>query len=191
MKKELKKLEYPRPVTLDNPKLKKLLEEKAEMVMQGRELSQEIEEIEEEMKLIDQEIREQEGTAEIKDIKEKAIALTDQYNAVMKDMEALKKEMYERAKKKVDPKLIKAYEDKKKLKEDKEKERNKKALKVGKWNDKIIPRTQEAMKPYLQDEYDDYYGITLENGELIGTIFNHKIDFEKRFKEKVNNKYRQ
>jgi hypothetical protein len=184
-------LSYPRPVAIDSPKLKKLLEEKLEMVMNGREISQEVEEIDKEMDLIDKEIQKQELKADIKDLKKMATDITTRFNAIMKEMEDLKATMYKRAKEKVDPSLVQNYESKKKLKEEKETARRKIALKVQKWNDKIIPLSQALMRPELKDEYDDYYGLVLENNEVIGTIFNHKVDFEKRFREgRFNGNYK-
>lgn len=188
--KYMNSLEYPRPVVINNPKLKTLLQEKSEMVMQGREISQEIEEIDAEMDLIDKEIQKKESQAKTKDLELMAKGITDKFNAVMKEMEDLKTKMYARAREKVGPELIESYESKKKLKEQKETERNKIAHKVGKWNDKIIPLSRKVMKPELKDEFDDYYGLVLENDEIIGTIFNHRVDFEKRFREKVNNRYK-
>lgn len=175
---------YPRPVVIDSPKLKKLLVDKSEMVMQGREISVEIEEIEKDMDLIDKEIQTKEAGVEVKDLELKAAEITDRLNAVMKEMQDLKKEMYDRAKKLVPQELIDSYETKKKVKEDKETARRKIALKVQKWNDRIIPLSRKLMEPELKDEFDDYYGLVLENDEIIGTIFNHRVDFETRFREK-------
>ena len=46
------------------------------------------------------------------------------------------------------------------------------------------------MQPYLQDKYDDYDTLRIENGEVVGTLFNHLNDFKERFnkdKGKYNN----
>lgn len=175
---------YPRKIVLEDPKLKKLLVEKQDMILAGREVSQEVEDLEIEMTNIDKEIQELEKTADTDDLKSKTEEITEKFNRVIEEMETVKKSLYERAKLKVPQEIIDKYEGTKKLKEDKEIERNKIALKAQKWTDKIVPIAQKLMKPQLQDEYEDYYGLVLENGEIVGTIFSHRDDFEKRFKTK-------
>lgn len=105
--------EYPREIILDHPKLKKLLLEKNDMVLAGRELSADIEELEAEMELIDKEIQKQEAKAEVADLKEKANELSDKMGVLVKEMEEVKKTLYERARLEVDEKLISDYENKK------------------------------------------------------------------------------
>lgn len=76
--------------------------------------------------------------------------------------------------------LTKKYEDKKKFKELKENERNKIALKVQKFKDLIIPLGQKIAMPYLQEEFEDFNDIRLENGQIVLEIFSHLEDFKAR-----------
>lgn len=183
-------LEYPKTVKLEDSKLKNLLEKKAEMIMQGREISQEIEEIEKEMSQTDKEIQKIEQTVDVSDLKKMAESITKEFNTITKRMEELNVEIRRRALKKVPHTLIDKYKELEEVKSKKEKERNKLALKAQKFKDLIIPLARRNMQPHLQDEFDDYYGLVLENDEVVGTIFNHKLDFEQGFRERRNERYK-
>jgi seryl-tRNA synthetase len=118
------------------------------------------------------------------DLKEKAKELTEEFNKLQAKMKELEKENYERMKQAVGTELPNKYEALKKEKEEMEKKRNKLALRVQKLNDKIIPIGRRLMKPYLEDEFDDYDTLRLEGDEIVGTIFNHLDDAEKRLRER-------
>lgn len=180
----MEEMNYPKTVILEHPKLRKLLEEKNRMVLEGRELSVDIEQLDEEMRLIDEAIQKEEGKAEVSDLKVKANQLADQMKELVNQMEDIRKTLYSRAREKVDKSLINDYESKKKLKETKEEERRKIALRVQKWNDRIIPLSRRLMKPALKDEFEDYYSLVMENDKITGTIFNHLEEFKTRFRDK-------
>lgn len=180
-------MEYPRTVILEDKKLRTLLEEKDELVITGREASIEIEEKEQEMKSVEDEIKKAEDTADMTDLIENAKVITEEFNAVVQKMEIAKQAMFDRARSAVPPELYTKYEDIKKLKEDLETERNKIGLKIQQKKDKIIPLVQKLMKPYLENEFEDYDGIRIEDGQMIGTIFNHLHDFTNRFKTRNKN----
>lgn len=40
------------------------------------------------------------------------------------------------------------------------------------------------MKPYLDDDYDDYDTVSLQDGKVVASIFNHIEDFKSNFKKK-------
>lgn len=180
---------YPRKVTLVHLKLKELLEKKQELILAGREVSVEIEDLEAEMDKVDKEIQELEKTVDLSDLKSKSDEITEKFNRVLEEMELVKTVTYERIKAKIPGDIITKYENLKTLKSEKEKERNKVALRAQKIKDKIIPLGQKLLKPSLTEEYDDCNGVELENGELVGTIFNHMDDFRKRYAEKQKIKY--
>lgn len=175
---------YPRTVILEDNKLLRLLKEKGELVLTGREASIEIEEKEKEMQSIDQEIQSAEKTVDISDLLESAKGITDEFNAVVAKMEESKKLMFDRIKAAVPPELYDKYESKKKEKEDLELERNKIGLKISQKNDKIIPLSQKLMKPHLKYEADDFDTLRLENGQIVATIFNHFNDYMTKYRSK-------
>lgn len=177
-------MEYPRTVVLEDERLKTLLNEKEELVLTGRTMSDDINAMEVEMEEIDHQLVELEKAVDISDLKAKADELTGQVNAFLQQMEELNKQTRERITAAMPPELKEKYDVLKKTKEDKEIERNKIALKVQQKADKIIPLGQKVMKQYLLDEYDDYDTLRIENGQVVGTIFNHLDDFKKAFKKK-------
>lgn len=173
--------EYPRKIVLDDAKLKKLLTEKSDMIMDGRKVSEDIDAIEAEMNDIDKEVQAVEGGLVAEDLKERANAITVEFNAVMAKMDELKKEHRERLGTIVPQELKDKYDAKKKEKDELELKRNKIALKAQKWNDKIIPLGRKLMKSFIEDEYEDYDTIRVENGEVVATLFSHLDDFKKNF----------
>lgn len=176
---------YPRIVTLENPKLEKLLKEKSALVDSGRMTSEEIEVLEKEMDVIDKQIQELEHKVDISDINKQADIITKRFDDIVKEMEIVKNRIYERMRDQVPPELKNVYDQKKKEKDILEEARNKTALKVQQKNDKIIPLTRKLMKPFLQNEFEDYDTIRIENGKVVGTIFNHLEDFQKRHLSKT------
>src|SRR3990167_4847718 len=142
---------YPRTVVLSDDKLTKLLKEKADLILEGRKVSEDIEFVEAEMNTIDKEVQEIEATVEVADLKAEAEQLTVQFNAIMNKMEENQNKVRERLHKIVPEGLKNKYDNKKKEKEELESSRNKIALRVQKWNDKIIPLARKIMKSLLQN----------------------------------------
>lgn len=174
-------MEYPRTVKLENEKLRNLLEEKEGLVIMGQDLTADIETKEAELKKIDEEIQVKEKEVDISDLLEKAKLITEEFNAVVAKMEAHKKTTFERIKAQVPAELYTQYTDTEKAKKKIEEDRNKIGLKIQQKKDKIIPLTRKLMKSHIQNEYEDYDSIRIENGEIVSTIFNHLEDFKLRF----------
>lgn len=177
-------MDYPRTVTLESDKLKALLQEKTDLVLHGRELSQQIEDCERDMAAIDAEIQEHEKVVDVEDIRLKMKEVTEAMHAVMTQMEVLKGELRDRLKAKVPETFYEQYEALEVKKKQLEGDRNKLALKVQKKNDKIIPMGRKLMAPYIQDEYEDYDTLRLEGGQIIATIFSHMQSFIEHFKKR-------
>ena len=175
---------YPKTVQLANDKLKDLLIKKGELVNKGRTKSVEIEGLEKQMEDIDLQLQAKEAKVDISDLNDKQKEIAARVDVAIQEMEGVKKEIFERMKAQVPAELGVQYEELKKKKEDLETERNKIALKAQKYNDKIIPLARESMKPFLQDQYDDYDSLYLENDEIFATIFNHLVDYKANFKKK-------
>lgn len=171
-------------IQLENDKLKKLLSEKIKLINSGIKISVEIEGIEEEMSSVDKEIQEQEKNVDISDLYEKEKELSDRVQQCITEMEEVKKEVYARMKAQIPQDLYTKYEELTAKKEALEEDRNKIAIKAQKYNDKIIPEGRKAMKIYLKDEYDDYETLTLEDGKVMCSLFNHLEEFKTNFKKK-------
>lgn len=175
---------YPKTITIENPKLKDLLTKKGALITLGRAKSVEIEEIEKEMSETDLKLQEEEGKVDIKDLDERAKVIGSKVDEAIKEMEVVKQEIFARMMEQTNPELRTKYDELKKKKEELETERNKIALKAQKFNDKIIPLGREMMKPFLQDQYEDYDTLSLDGDEIVATIFSHLHDFKANFKKK-------
>ena len=175
---------YPKIIKIENDKLKQLLEKKAELIVKGRAMTDEIIILEQEMEATDKKVQEEEAKVDIADINEKQKIVGAKVDEAIKEMEVLKKEIFDRMIKQVPAELHTKYDELRKKKEELETERNKIALKAQKYNDKIIPLGKEMMKPFLEDQYEDYDTLALENGEIVATIFSHLNEFKINFKKK-------
>ena len=178
-------MEYPKIVKLENEKLKKLISTKGEIINEGRKLSERIELLEKDMEDIDKAIQAEESKVDIADFDEKAKAITERVNVCIAEMNEVKKGVYERMIAQTDVKLREKYEETKKLKEEIEEERNKVAIKAQKYNDKIIPLSKKAATPFLTEKGDDIETISIQDGWLMLTVFNHYDDFNKQYEKKL------
>ena len=175
---------YPKTVQIENKKLKDLLVKKGELISIGRAKSEEIEKLEKEMEEIDQLVQAEEKKVNIDDILEREKVETKIVEECIAKMKVLKQEIYDRMIKEVPKELHDKYDELRKTKETLEEERNKIALKAQKYNDKIIPLAKESMKPFIEDQYDDYETLMLEGDEIVATIFNHLAEWKSNFKKK-------
>jgi len=177
-------MEYPKIIKLEDKKLKKLLTEKAELIIKGRKKSEEIEELEKQMAVTDKKIQEYEKSVDISDLRTRGDEIAVKMQGLIDEMKAIEQDIYARMKKDAPQALYDEYDGFKKAKEEAENERNKIALKAQKYNDKIIPLGRKLMKPYLKDEFDDYESLKIVGGKVIATIFNHLDEFKTNFRKK-------
>ncbi len=175
---------YPKTITIENDKLRTLLEKKGELINIGRAKSEEIENTEKEMEEINLQLIEEEKKVNIDDLLEKEKEQTLIVEECIAKMKDVKKEIVDRMMTQVPQELHSKYDELKKKKEELETERNKIALKAQKYNDKIIPIGKEMMKPFLEDQYEDYDSLALIDGEIVATIFSHLNDFKTNFRKK-------
>lgn len=177
-------MEYPKKITIKNPNLKKLLEEKGKFIRMGIAKSKEMEEAEKEMEEIDKKIQEFEATVNIDDLHEKEKEVTADVEDAIVKMDVIKREIYERMKKNTPQELYTHYDELVKLKEKAESDRNKLAIKAQKYNERMIPLSKQIMSPYLENEYDDFNTIKLEDGVVVAEVFNHLDEWKTNFKNK-------
>jgi len=175
---------YMKIIELNNDKLKEMLEAKGALITQGRSISEEIENLEAQMKAVDDELVAAEKLIDISDIDMDAQSITDRFNALKAEMDEVNKKVAERLSKEVPQELKDRYDTMKKMKDDLETERNKIAIKAQKYNDKLIPLTRKLLKPFLEDEFDDFGSVTVENGIIKGVVFNHVDDFKDAYRKK-------
>lgn len=182
---------YPRTHTIDNPKLKELLKKKTDLVIEGREISNDIEEISNGNDIIDKEIQELESKVDLSEFKALAEESTKKMEALMNEATEIQQKIYDKVKAEIDPALGLKYKANRDLIEELENKRNKVGLKIQKIKDKIIPITQQIAKPLLEDEFEDFGDVRLENGEVIIEIFSHLEDWKAARAKKLKEKYLQ
>ena len=173
-----------RKIKLENNKLKKLLEEKSALITEGRRVSEDVENLEKELEEIDKKIQEEEKAVDIGDLlllEKQQVSIVEE---CIEEMKNIKQKIFDRMKEKTSPELRNQYEEIRKKKEGIENTRNKIALKAQKYNDKIIPLGRKLMRPFIEDRFEDYDTIRLEDGEIVATIFSHLDDFKNNFKKK-------
>ena len=175
---------YPRETKLENEELKGLIEEKSKLVNAGRAISVEIEKMELEMAELEKTLIEEEKKVDLSEFKKKEKSISKRMEKCIKDIDEVKKEIYAKIKANTPQELRDKYDKLNKEKEEKETERNKVALEAQKFNDKIIPLSRELMKPLLQDEYEDFDTIWIQDGQMVCTIFSHLDDFRTQFNMK-------
>lgn len=181
--------QYPRTVILDHPKLISLETQKGQIIQEGREISQQIADVELEMGKIDIRLQAEEAKVDISDLKLQGDTIVSEMEEVAKGyankIKAIEQQIYDRMKAQTNPELRTQHELLKKQKEELETARNKKALKAQKIKDRIIPIARRLLKGQLQNKYEDYYDIQLKDGKMIGTIFSHLDEWNKNFEEKL------
>ena len=175
---------YPRETKLENEELKGLIEEKSKLVNEGRAVSVEIEKIEDEMAETEKTLMEEENKVNLDEFHKKEKSITKRMEKCIADINEIKKAIHAKIKAETPQELRDKYDGLNKQKEEKETERNKIALAAQKFNDKIIPISRELMKPLLQDEYEDFDTIWIQDGQMICSIFSHLNDFKIQFNMK-------
>ena len=175
---------YPKQIELNDDKLKTLLEKKGVLITEGRAKSERIEEVEKEMQEIDAKLVEAEKEVDISDIDANAQDITDRFNALKAEMDAVNKAVRERLSEKAPLELRDKYHALKTELDTLETDRNKIAIKAQKYNDKIIPTVRALLKPYITDDFEDYGAVKIEDGKRIGEVINHLEEYKQNFLEK-------
>lgn len=172
---------YPRKIELKNDKLKGLLEAKSKLINEGRAISTKLEAMDTRMAEIDTELMEEEKKIDITDLNFNAEKLTARFNNLKAEMDELNAAVKERLSSQVPTHLKEEYDKLSAEKKELEEERNKVAMNAQKHNDKIIPLVRKLLKEHLQNEYEDFGSVKVEDGVIKGEIFSHLEDFKERF----------
>lgn len=169
---------------IDNRKIHDYIVEKDRLVGEGRKNEDEIQTLEKKIKVYED--KEKAITGKIKpdeQLKKEGDGLVLQLEKIMKRLEELGK-MIEDKKLEAIPKQMKEeHQALMKEREEKERKRNKIALKVQKIKDMVVPLIQKHVKPLLK-EYDDIETAKTKDGKVVIDTFNHLEDFKRAFKGK-------
>jgi hypothetical protein len=171
-------------IELEHKKLRDLILLKDEIVTEGRKLTGEIEKVEREVRVFEEKEKKITGKVEPNaDLKAEGDELVIVFEKTLKRLEYIGKAI-EKEKLRAIPEDMKlAHKALLKKIEELERERNKKALKVQKIKDRIIPLVQAEVKPLLK-EYDDIETAQVKGDKVVITTFNHLNDWMRKFKSR-------
>lgn len=173
-----------RTITIENPKAVDFIRLKDSLVEGGIKLSREIEKLEDiiakqndvERKYTDKD------TPEIKNLIEEGDVIEKEMNERMKELEELGNKIMALKLEQIPEDLMKKHYDLRKEKEEKERERNKVALRVQKIKDRLVPLMRKILKPELT-EFEDTETVKVAGNKLEVNIFSHLDDWTRKFRE--------
>jgi predicted nucleic acid-binding Zn-ribbon protein len=169
--------------TIDNAKLYKLIEDKDTLVKQGRKISSELETIEFKINKLQDKEKVITGKHENKDLATRGEIARLEMERAMKAFDKVAAEIHA-DKLEAIPKTMKDehYAFMKK-REELERDRNKIALKIQKFKDKLIPMLKKEIKPHLK-EFEDTQTVELKDGKVVVETFDYLEDYKARFRSK-------
>lgn len=170
-------------IKIEDKRVLKYLEEKDELVKAGRRISDEITRIE--TKITDCETKEKKITEkhQPKELGEKAEALKAQINELVKEFEKVCSAITIEKLAEIPKDLEKTHRDLMKVKEQKEQERNKIALKVQKIKDRMVPIIKKHVTPHLE-QYEDIQTAEIKKGEVVVSVYNALDEWKEAHRKK-------
>lgn len=170
-------------IKIKDKRVLKYLQDKDELVKSGRRISDEITRIE--TKITDCETKEKKITANRQnaELGNKAEELKTQINALIKEFEKVASDITVDKLSAIPKELEKTHKDLLKLKEDREQERNKIALKVQKIKDRVIPIIHKEVKPQLV-EYEDIQTAEIVKDEVVVKIYSKLEEWKEAYQKK-------
>lgn len=172
-------------ITLENPRLAKLISEKDALVTEGRNITKTIEAIEAKIKNF--ELKEKAITGKVRPdpvLLEKGNKLTEEINAKIEELNKIGKAIEDEKLAAIPKQMEKDHKDLMKVREGLERDRNKIALKIQKIKDKVVPIIQKEVKPFLLNEFDDIETAKAKGGKVEISTFNHVEDFKSKFRKR-------
>lgn len=173
----------PKVLNIENKKIFGYLKDKDTLVKEGRKISQTIDDIQSEIMKLEADEREITGKVEPKELIEEGTKLQVEINASINKLEKLAKKI-EQEKLDAIPADIKkkhlALIDKK---QEKERERNKVALKVQKIKDRVVPMIKKEVTPHLE-QYEDIETAVVKGQKVEIQIFSHLEQWKAAFTKK-------
>jgi hypothetical protein len=179
-------------IEIENKKLHDWIVEKDRLVDEGRANERDIAIIEK--KIADFEKKEKIITGKIqpdKDLREEGDKLIEEVNKTMKRLEELGKLIQDKKLEAVPKEMKDEHVALMKEREEKERLRNKIALKVQKVKDRCIPLIQKEVKPLLRvkrmveidiGKFDDIETAKTKNGKVVFQKYNRLEEFMQKFK---------
>jgi hypothetical protein len=169
-------------ITLDNPKLYSLLEQREvefkninKVLKELNILEIKIKRLEEKEKMITSK------TIPPKELIEKGDTLVKQITDMNKEVVKIADQIEEFKLNAIPKEIKEQHQQLMKEREEKERERNIIALKVQKFRDKYIPLIRKEVKPMLK-EFEDIESAQIKNGKILIPVFDRLEEFKRKFR---------
>jgi predicted nucleic acid-binding Zn-ribbon protein len=166
-----------------NKKILSLLQQKDDLVKEGRGVSKKIEKLDAKIKVCEDQEKAITLKIEPKELGEKAEKLKAEINELIKKFEKVASDITLEKMNGIPKDLEKKHRDFLADKEKLERERNKIALKVQKVKDRVVPLIKKEIEPQLK-EYEDIETAVVKGGLVEVTTFSHLEEFKAQFKAK-------
>lgn len=159
------------------------MKDKELLVIEGRKITDELERIEN--KITACEVKEKKLTEKCqpKELGERAEALKEQINALIKEFETVAGDITKEKLAAIPKDLEATHRELMKLREEKERERNKIALKIQKIKDRIVPIIQKVVAPTLQ-EFEDIQTADVKNGVVEVKTYSRLEEWKNAYRAK-------
>lgn len=173
-------------IKITTPKIVKYVEEKDNLVQQGRQISTDLEKLEAQIKVLED--KEKAITLERtdKELEAKMKEIKDTVDPLVKEFEKLSHKLYEYKMAGIPKEMKDEHLALLKEKQDKQREINKVALKVDKIKNRVVPLIKKEAGKEMTGEYEDLETATLKDGVVVVQTFSHlenwKVSFKKRAK---------
>lgn len=170
-------------IKIEDKKLVKYLTEKDRLVKEGIKVSEELEKIEKKIEKCEKKEKEITAKVQPKKLGEEAEALKKEINDLLKKFEDVSGKITQKKLDGIPKKLADEHKDLMKLKEKKERERNKIALKVQKVKDRAIPIIQKVAAPQLK-EFEDIQTATVKKGVVKVKVYSRLDEWKEAYRKK-------
>lgn len=174
-------------IKITNKRIADYLRQKDVLVNEGRAISKELVDIEHKIATLDRKERKITEKVQPQELLEQGEKLKGEINTMVEELQKIGKAIEDAKIAAIPEDMVKNHYALRDLKEKKERERNKIALKIQKIKDKVSPIIRKEVKPLLKEEYDDIESADVDGDEIVIKTFNHLEEW-KAFWRKKNKK---
>lgn len=167
-------------ITIKDKKLVDMLKQKEELVLEGRNISKVLEAIGRDIEKCETEERKITAEVEPAELRAEAEAFQTEINALIKKFEKVANQITKTKLDAIPKELADKHKDLMKKREEKERERNKVALKIQKIKDRIVPKIAVIVKPQL-GEYEDVETAIVKDDVIVIKTFSYLEEWKKGF----------
>jgi len=170
-------------IIFEDAQLVSLLEKKDELVAQGRKVSTQIEDVQEQINKLTEKETKLTGAVKPKELIKEGNALRDKINKDIKKLDDISNKIRKEKMKAIPKEMEKEHLALNDKREKLEQERNKIALKVQKIKDRFVPKIQRMALPHI-GEFEDLLTADLKDGKIYAQKFSHLQEWKRQYNER-------